>query len=445
LPSDTIQALSAAIVWLSAMGCTAQSGEFDMQQTADSTDVFYEFSADRPAKIDIQPKQIQTGEVPRLPRAEPTDKTDIVAQYSDHSRSSRCPNKLADSATWQIRWRTELPTALQPQYLMHSANRTVLAGANQWCLIDERGQKIGNLMLRASGVSIDPENGLFYAADRYGYVVGRRLADAVEALGVYGHFGPDFARNQIIRNGSQLLIVSVQLPPDPFAGRDAELSMAEVHDLGDPITLDKDKVVISDKITRNLIRKTTQLISAYENGTLVLGVKDRLYVADSNLKISAALAGKFVPIWLSLDTQRNIYAIVHEGDKLALWGVTLAGVRFLSVQLPSEFDRMLAPPIIGYDNRVYIVAPDQVIAVESPGRVVWQRPLGGAAGAVVAADDQLLVSDGARVLAFDRDGKGRVLFSVGNDMLLTAPILTAPGDLMVASSMWLYRIAPKLQ
>jgi hypothetical protein len=408
-----------------------------MQQTADSTDVFYEFAADRPAKIDIQPKQIQAGEIPRLPRAEPTEKSGMVAQYGDHSRSSRCPTRLAQSSTWLIRWRTELPVALQPQYIVHLSNRTVLAGANQWCVIDERGQAIGNLMLRASSVSIDPENGLFYAADRYGYVVGRRLSDAVEALGVYGHYGPDFARNQIIRNGSQLLIVSTQMPPDPFAGTDAELSMVEVHDLGDPITLDKDKVVTSDKITRNLIRKTTQLSSAYENGTLVLAVEDRLYVADSNLRISAALAGKFVPISLSLDSQRNIYVIVHESDKLALWGVTPAGVRFLSVQLP-ELDRILAPPIIGYDNRVYVVAPDQVIAVESPSRVVWQRPLGGAVGAVVTADDQLLVSDGTRVLAFHRDGKGRVLFTSGSDLLVTQPILTAAGELMVASAKWLY-------
>jgi hypothetical protein len=57
---------------------------------------------------------------------------------------------------------------------------------------------------------------------------------------------------------------------------------------------------------------------------------------------------------------------------------------------------------------------------------------------VTTADDQLLVTAGAAITAWNAGGEPRVLYHVDGDALETAPVLTSHGELLAASRTKLY-------
>jgi hypothetical protein len=58
----------------------------------------------------------------------------------------------------------------------------------------------------------------------------------------------------------------------------------------------------------------------------------------------------------------------------------------------------------------------------------------------ITADHQVLVSDGPELVAFDETGQRRVLASF-DAPLVTAPVLTDQGHLLVATAQHLHRLA----
>jgi hypothetical protein len=65
------------------------------------------------------------------------------------------------------------------------------------------------------------------------------------------------------------------------------------------------------------------------------------------------------------------------------------------------------------------------------------------AGAVVTANDQLLVSVGSMLLAFDEKGERRTLYAFEGEELVTQPILTERERIIVATQESLYYLVPK--
>ena len=64
------------------------------------------------------------------------------------------------------------------------------------------------------------------------------------------------------------------------------------------------------------------------------------------------------------------------------------------------------------------------------------------AGAVVTADDLLVVSEGDSLTAWDAQGQRRVIHTLPGESLATAPVLLADGDVLVATQAHLYRLGP---
>ncbi|MEP6904232.1 MAG: hypothetical protein ABJA66_21110, partial [Actinomycetota bacterium] len=63
------------------------------------------------------------------------------------------------------------------------------------------------------------------------------------------------------------------------------------------------------------------------------------------------------------------------------------------------------------------------------------------AGAVVTAENQLLMSDGSELGVFEANGHYRTLYKFKDESLQTPPTLTSRGELVVATDKKLYCLA----
>src|SRR5262249_43624478 len=153
------------------------------------------------------------------------------------------------------------------------------------------------------------------------------------------------------------------------------------------------------------MRRTTQLLAALHEETLVVATADHVYLTDLNLHIHADLKDSFEPIRMSLDETGRIYLVVRVKGQPALWLLTSKGERQLSVPLPVDLQYLLTPPVIGYDHRVFLCAPNHLVAIGPDGRRAWEQTPKQAMGGISAtADDQLLVADGRELAVFDATG-----------------------------------------
>jgi hypothetical protein len=101
------------------------------------------------------------------------------------------------------------------------------------------------------------------------------------------------------------------------------------------------------------------------------------------------------------------------------------------------------PPIVGRNHRAYILGTNRVLAIDPDGKLAWVRPLKSAqAAAVITKDDQLLVADGSDLAAFDTTGERRTLHSFAGELLVTPPVITKRGEILVASQRRLYSLRP---
>ncbi|TMA43813.1 MAG: hypothetical protein E6J82_05945 [Deltaproteobacteria bacterium] len=138
---------------------------------------------------------------------------------------------------------------------------------------------------------------------------------------------------------------------------------------------------------------------------------------------------------LSVDELGRMHLIVGTGDKLSVWVVTPDGSRTVSRPLNPEYGPPIAPPIVGYDHRIHLVAADGIVTLDAYGGPLWERrPQGRVAGAGAAADDQLIVAAGRELQAYDGKGEREILFRSVAGALTTPPAMSASGEIFVATA-----------
>ena len=172
--------------------------------------------------------------------------------------------------------------------------------------------------------------------------------------------------------------------------------------------------------------------------TLALATDDNVFLADFDLKLQRQFTGKFHPLFLSMDEVPRLYMIVRVESGLELWVLSQTGERILRWSLPSGFEPS-SPPAVGFDHAVFLIAPHRLVAIDPSGATRWdQSEEGEVAGAGVTPEGNLIVAAGANLFVYDAAGKRTRLFTVPDDVFVTAPVIDEKGDLLVAGRRRLY-------
>jgi hypothetical protein len=253
--------------------------------------------------------------------------------------------------------------------------------------------------------------------------------------------GSAFDRAFMARRGSRFISVSIMMRTDPDLP-DPEVSMFEVTDLRDPAFKKSYKDAGGPVEIADLARASSLLLGAMQADTVLLATHDRIFFADLAGELNTALAGTFAPVSMSLDETGRMYLVVESEGRQSLWLLTQAGERLYAFAMP-EGHKASHPPIIGYDHSVYLLAGGQIICVAPDGNPRWLKSAAGrTGGAVVTADDQLLVSEGNEVAAYGVRGDRRLVHRF-EEQLVTAPIIIDGDRILVASDRRLFCLMPQ--
>jgi hypothetical protein len=337
--------------------------------------------------------------------------------------------------------RAVIGPAERPVALLGTDDRIVLSSEGPWTIYDH-GLKLVGMGMRTGGVvTVDPDRGLLYAASPAGSLGAHGLADARIAYLMPLMLGVDWERHYVAWRGQRMIVMSRERPLDPHAHVPELRCMIEVRELGDPLRVGIDGVLESALGQGDLVLRTRVLLAASHEQTIVLATEDRLYALDLDLQIRAAVQGSFSPVAMSLDETCRVHLVCDTPEGPAYWAVDMDGQRTVEARLAPELGDDPFSPVIAHDHHVFVLAPHGIVAFDPQGRIRWQRhDLGKVAGAIVTAEDRLLVAAGARLIAFETDGTGFVLHDFGGEELWTAPVLTLDGVIFVASRHHVYRL-----
>lgn len=408
-------------------------------------DEFTRYWDDTPVVPAAPPEPIHAAPKPLLaPRATPVE-TGASRLYVNDERNSRAGRPLGlppapQTPRYVQRWKSDLREGLRPYVLAAAGDRILVYGPSLWSLFDAAGRLVQTSPLGASGVVLDPPHSLFFAADTAGLIVGYRLGDGQSAFSLFYYYGDRFGHSFLARRDRRLIAVGTAKDIDPHEPPPEESSI-EVVDLGEsarPKSWDQPDGPV---VVKDLFRKTRLMRTAMAGDVIALATKDRVFLLDLDLEIRRAMTGSFVPLEISLDEGGRIYLLVNVAGRNALWLLTPAGEMVYSFEFPPGVRNPSVPAIVGYDHTAYILAGRHILSVAPDGKLNWMRSaMGEVAGAVVTADDFLLASEGDSLVAWDAQGQRRVVHALPGEQLATAPVLTAEGDLLVATQAHLYRL-----
>lgn len=380
--------------------------------------------------------------VPVLKRAEPIRDGAVLRPFVNFESNSRIPYMLRPGHStaalkFRIDWQAQLFESFQPICILVRGDRLIAQGEFAWQLMDRTGLIVATGPLRHSDVTIDPAMPVFYAADMVGDLVALNLSDGKEDFRIPLSFGEIYRRSFVARYKERLVTVGSETPLHPEAP-DPTTCGIEVADLSD-LNMDPLLGTRKSEVPSGLLINSTLLLSAVHGDAVTLASHQGVYVLSFDLRFQKILTGPFMPLSMSLDEEGRIYLLVKAEERTALWLLKDNGELLYSFELPREFGELSAPPVVGYDHTAYLVSPQQILAVKSSGKLSWSESVPeGIAGAVVTADDALLVSAGKGIIAFDATGKKYLLHAFSDEPLKTPPVLMENGGILVASPTKVY-------
>jgi len=402
-------------------------------------DQFYWNTLDEPLDLGATATAIPTAPPPTALPAAPVEPENATAQYGNLRHDARMGGALP-VGSWQVRWHTSVWLLNQHGAVLHTGDRVLVHDWRHWKLFDTSGGMVNGGSMADGEVSIDPDHGMFLLWNTTGAAEARRLTDGQRAFDLQLSEPKRMSKVTFLaRVGRRVVAAGVEQPAQAALG--PNLSCIHVHDLGDPIRVDTQYRVQPPNPPLRLIRKHPDLQVALSGDRLFLAAPRWFYRTDLALYVEAAWTADFEPVAMSVDEAGRIHAVVRTADQLALWVLSPQGERVVGLDLP-EVRFVLGPPAIGYDHRVYVLAPGRVIAVEPGGTFAWDVAVeGGNAGWGVTADHRLLLSNGPKLLSVGPRGRPTVVHEF-DAPLATAPVLTRGGRILVATAKTLYCLSP---
>jgi hypothetical protein len=418
-------ALGMLLVFFLAFGHPSPQGDKKMQGIWLVRNEQY--NALRPTIMDVR-----AGAVKPLPLAAAKGAAGYPCPYSNSLRNSRVPLPLP-TGSWTVRWCADWDPYHPPVFVLQQEDRA-LVHAVPWRLFDSEGKLLATGEPKGNAVLLDSVHGFFYTLLSSGYLAGSRLTDGQQAFLYLPSYGDSISRTLLARRADRILMTGYQLERDPDGGHKPNRSIIEGLDLPGSVRTDSLGLLTSGVSIGRLEISSSHLVSAMDDRRIVVALPDRVYVVDWDLKVQRALAGSFTPLLLSLDEDGRMYAIVESDKRVQLWLLTENGERAYNLVLPAGTEKITTPPVVTYDHTVYLLTAQQILSVAPDGKLNWMKTAQGSiAGAIVTADGQLVVSEGSSIVAWNAQGQRRDLCTFPGEQLMTPPVLTQAGELLVAA------------
>jgi len=418
---------------LAIAGCLGQGGGKKVRQL-NFTKGFEEGSREFP-EIAIRP----AGGQPVPPTAFPLIPAGYCRPFANDELNSRLGARLP-RGKWVERWTADLNPQLTPAFVLECGDRIVVR-SEMWALFDRNGGKLGEGQAAGEALVMDPAHKVFYQILPSGYFGGVRMSDGQPEFLFLPAFGDLYGRNYLARHGSRILVTAVERAIDPHGGQTPSKSLMEVNDIGDPVKISTGRRVAGLQAIGELEIPSLKLLTASHGESIVGTSSGVIYVTNWELVGKAALTATFQPRSISLDESGRIYLVVEEGGTTKLWLLTHTGERLYSFEFPPGAAIGTVPPIIAHNHTAYVIGGNYIYAIGGDGKLNWSHEAPARiSGAAITGDDQLLVSQGSRVVAWDQNGFWRPVHAFDEE-LVTPPVLTNSNTLLVASKKKLYSLA----
>ena len=362
-----------------------------------------------------------------------------IRHFGNNAANSRFTGVLPEGR-WQVKWSTELRS--QPMSIVRAGDRIVCQWSGEWVLLDDAGKPIREDYCGKSPIVIDPNSRTFQLITSSLSWQVLRLDSGELAFQNALPYDENYSWPVLFRDGLRMLAFANVRPAFRHGPPEKGSSLLQMIELGMPMEIDAGKLV------RNLKRFETLHISgensraAAENGIVTMAAPNALVRIDSNLQIAGAFSGTFTPLQIALDEAGWIYLFIKAGAERAIWIVTPEGLRVAQWPIPMEVADPIQPPILAYDRRIYLLTKAQLVALDAQARLLWVKPVpGGAVGAGVTMNGQVLVTGSKSLFAFQPDGEYKELRKF-DETITSPPAYTSHHEILVGAGKRLYCLAP---
>ena len=399
-------------------------------------DVSFRKGLQTPDKVDAPVAPIRDVAAGALPAAASQDGSAYPRALANAALNARVTAILPRA--YRERWKAEHGLRETPQAALCASGRVLVYGGGSWRLLDDRGKSVAQGSYGSGPIVLDAGNNLFYTVNANGYLVAIKLADGVLLFRHSLDYADNLVRPLVARIGDRLLAGGSELRSYPETRVPPSLTAFEFIDLDAPLRTNDSGSVLSLKDSGVLEVSTSRVWSAIAGSELVFAVSGRVYWASTNLKVKSAVEGDFEPLSLSLDESARAYLLVESGGGMRLWVLARDGHRTVDYPVPLPQRDLVAPPAIGYDHRIFLVGAHLVVALDSAGKLLWERPVAGRVqGASVTPDGRLLVGAGNELLAVGADGETTVLYRLP-EPLSAAPAIILNREILAVSAKTIY-------
>jgi len=363
--------------------------------------------------------------------------TTYYRQHGNSEQNGRVDG-LLPPGEWSQAWKVDLRPGFIPEAVLYGGGR-LLVQTGVWQLFSLEGERVREGSSGPGGVSIDADKGRFYHMTKQGDLAGRNLDDGEQAFALMPFLGEEFSRPLIRRVGDRLLLVGLERQLDPHGHKKASRTLLEWVTLGDLSAVTASGMLAGAGNAGTLILPTARALVAASDTCAVAAAPGKLYITRPDATVAHAFEGDIQPVALSLGGNGVIYLALREGEDLALWCLSESGEMLRRYAFPESLQSLVAPPLVGFDGRIYLVGHGTIVALSPDMTSVWtfneHTPF---VGASVTGDGSLLVSS-ARALGFiDSTGAYHKIAGKAETDYSTAPIVTDSGEVAVASSRQLH-------
>ena len=357
--------------------------------------------------------------------------------FANHRLNSRSPYPLP-RGDLKAGWRADSAPEVKPAFVLEQAGVIYVHGA-EWRVFDLSGTELFRGITGGPAVVLDANERLVYRFVGGGEFAPTRLQDGKPLFLHLPTRGDTFSRNTVLRHGDRYLLGGNERQLSPYVEMPATDSLLEILDAPDPIETTALGTLTSGMVEGALEFRSPRVIFAANGGEITAAAPGFLFSIDWDLRIGRAIETGLDPELMSLDEAGRCYLYEWSEKRASLHLVTPDAKHIYACELPPGTPRVVVPPIVAYDHRVFLLAGDRIIAVGADGRVEWTRTAAGPiGGAVVTPDGLLLVAEGNSISTWDAKGDRKVVFSSPGERFLAPPVITAGGGLLAITSTALY-------
>jgi len=394
-----------------------------------------------PVDVAYTAQPLQDAPFVARPRAEPQPAR-VTRFLGSAAQNARQPFPLRDGS-WALRWSQPIKVEGTPAPILELQDRIVVQ-AGDWVLFGADGTRIASGAMGRSALTADSANGLFYLVDGAEQLQVRSASNGGLQFRWPVAMGEGFSYPLLTRAGTRFLVAGIEhdlFGHPTLPATHGRLYLLDAGALG----TDESKLLRTARRAETLLIGEPRMLVTMVGERSLLATRGRLTVISGDLQVESAFeTDDFEPQLLSADEAGYMHLVVGRGAGRLLWVVSPAGQRMVRVELGPELGPPGAPPVIGYDHRIFLWGGSALRAYAPDGTSLWDwRCAEGIAGVGVTANDQLLVACGPEVRAIDAAGKARRLFRFDGEAIAGPPVLAANGDLLVVTRTHLHRLGPR--